>query len=140
MWEAGYTGMRAPSAGSPYVEIRSVEWQRIDSTLRELERQMAASNVDPDQWTPRQKSEAHATLIRALEIPEDPRRLEVLGRSDFATSADVRPTTAVGRDQLEKLAGRVGADVVVWSSRAFGEMEGSRGSAYIAFFLRRINQ
>jgi hypothetical protein len=109
-----------PAKPTEPVVIRSVGWDRIDSTLAELDKEAAASDIAPDDWPPERKAEAHAALLRGLQVQLDPRRVEVLGRSEFATTDDVRPDTDRGRGALEKFAEKIGADTVVWSSRPLG--------------------
>jgi hypothetical protein len=112
--------VRAKVAQTEPLQIRSVPWERIDATLKSLEKEAAASDLAPEDWPAEKKAAAHAELLRGLQVRQDPRRVEVLGRSEFATTADMRPDTARGKAELEEFAEKIGADTVVWSSRPLG--------------------
>lgn len=124
-WESGYVGARVPAAGNSAepVQIRSVPWDRIDPVLRDLEADVSRSDTPPEDWPPERKADAHTKLMQGLQVQDDPRAVEVLGRSDFATTDKIHPNSASGRAELEAFAAKVGADTVVWSSHSLGMVD-----------------
>ncbi len=120
-WESSYVGSRLPQSDSREpLRIQTVPWNRLDAALQELEAETARSDIPPADWPPERKADAHAKLIRGLQIQLDPREVEVLGRSEFATTESVRPNSESGRGELATLASKVGADLIVWSSHSLG--------------------
>lgn len=139
-WETEYVGVKAPAstgAAEP-VEVRSVPWERVDATLKELDSEVAASDVPPAYWSVERKADAHTKLMRGLQVNADPRTVEVLGRTEFATNDPMSPGSPGGRAELESFARKIGADTVVWSSHSLGitdrvvdrPIRGGRGELY----------
>lgn len=107
--------------GAP-VRIRGVPWERMQATLAEAQREAAASNTHPDDWTPAQKLAAKDKLLKGLQFGADPDRVEIIGRSEFRTTETIIPDGA-DRRGLEEFARKVGATDVVWASRILGKTE-----------------
>jgi hypothetical protein len=104
---------------SERVVIREIPWERVASALGEIDAQRAASDVHPDEW-PAEKLEAEkARLVEALQLSEDPGSLEILGRSDFNSTADVQ----ILDGSLSSFARSIGADYALWSSAFMGTAE-----------------
>jgi hypothetical protein len=118
-WKDHYAGSVSPGAPSARVTVREVPWERVDGALREIQRVRAESPVHRDEWTEAERAEEKATLLRGLQISEDPSRVEVLGRSVFRTTDAVDP----GDGELAKFAGEIGADYAVWSSSYVGKTD-----------------
>jgi hypothetical protein len=121
-WESEYRS--AGAAATPLVKeapvrIREVPWERIQATLVELDKERTASDIHPDDWDAARKLEAKAKLLRGLQISEDPRSVEVLGRSVFRTTDAIRPDDGV----LMAFARKKGATTVVWSSSYMGKTD-----------------
>jgi hypothetical protein len=139
-WETEYVGVKAPGSGARAepVEVRSVPWERVDATLKELDAEIAGSDVPAAYWSEERKADAHTKLMRGLQVKADPRTVVVLGRSEFATYDPMMPGSAGGRAELESFARKIGADAVVWSSHSLGITErlvdrpiyGGRGELY----------
>jgi hypothetical protein len=121
-WERGYkpTGPTAAPlpAGTP-VRLREVPFERVQETLRTLTEEAAKSDTHPEDWPQERKDAAKATLLRGLQVTEDPSRVRVLGRSDFSTTDHVRPDDGT----LEQFARKVGATTVVWASMYRGRTD-----------------
>ena len=119
-WKENYAGAR-PGQHPPTdrVAIREVPWARVDETLRQIQRARAESPVHRDEWTEGQKLEEKATLLRGLQISQDPARVEILGRSVFRSTSAVSPLDG----ELEKFARELGADYAVWSSNYVGKAD-----------------
>lgn len=121
-WERGFSGSGAVAparAKNAPVTLREVEWDRLQKTLAELMAERVASDVDPEEWPREQKESAKARLLRCLRVSQDPASIEVLGRTDFRTTAPIRPDDG----ELEALARKVGATMVVWSSTYLGQTD-----------------
>ena len=104
------------------VRSRSIPWDRMQRTLTDLERDAAASDVHPEDWTAQQKRDARMKLLRGLQFGGDPARTEVLGRCEFRTTETLRPD-GDDRAALEAFARKVGATDVVWSNKILGKTE-----------------
>jgi len=129
-WESTYSGRRDPAAadaasrGVAYpVTVRTVPWERVEQTLRQLDADIAASDVHPDEWPPEKKAQVKSTLLKGLQVSESPDLIEVLGKSEFRTTDSIRPDTDKGRAELAAFAQRIGADMVIWSGRYLGKAE-----------------
>lgn len=126
-WESEYRSSGAEATGSRRVaadpdgtvRIREVSWERIQSTLHELDAERAASDIHPDDWDPQRKLAAKAKLLRGLQVSEDPRDVTVLGRSVFRTTDRVRPDDG----GLIAFARKIGATTVIWSSSYMGKAD-----------------
>lgn len=130
VWRDTYIGTRsepvvnglALNSQTP-VTVRSVPWDRVWGTLQELERDVAACNVHPEEWSAPQREEAKAKLLKGLQISESPTDVQILGRCEFRTTGSVRPETPKGEAELVEFAREIGADTVVWSGRYYGKVE-----------------
>jgi hypothetical protein len=101
------------------VRIREVPWDRIQQALAELEQERSESDIHPDDWDADRKLAAKTSLLRALQVSEDPRLVDVLGRSVFTTTDNIRPDDG----ELAKFARTKGATTVIWSSSYLGRTE-----------------
>lgn len=123
VWEETFVASRplpvVERAEAQAVTVREVPWSRIETALEELESEIAASDVHPDEWSPQRKQEADAKLLRAMQFSEPTEELEILGRSDFATTDAVDP----GDGSLVKFAAGIGADYAVWSRTYRGKAD-----------------
>lgn len=124
-WERNYVPHSAAPRlpGSAAVSVRSVPWERVVGTLRELEAEVAASDSHPDEWPEERRAAARARLLRGLQVSESPERVAVVGRSEFRSTERIRPETAEGTARLASFARRVGADTVVWTARYVGKAD-----------------
>jgi hypothetical protein len=126
VWEQTYVsapeGTAAALDKAAPVRARSIPWERMQRILVALEQDAIASDVHPDDRSPKESSEAKAKLLRGLQFGGDPARTQVMGRCEFRTTETIRPD---GDDKaaLEKFARKVGATDVVWSSKILGRTE-----------------
>jgi hypothetical protein len=104
------------SADSP--TIRRVPWDRVQSTLSDLEKDVATSDVHPDDWDADRKRTAKGKLLRGLQVSQDANDVLVLGHSSFRSTEK-----ADDEQELLSVARRLGADMVVWSSRVLGKAD-----------------
>lgn len=121
-WEArfepaSYTA--APREPDAPVQIREVPWETLDRALKEIQADVAASEVHPDEWPEDRKIATRAKLLRGLQVSGDASAIHVLGRSYFRTTEDVRP----GDGELAAFARKVGATQVVWASTHVGRVD-----------------
>jgi uncharacterized protein YceK len=122
VWERSFvaTGEVAQVASNAPVRVREVDWGRLQAGLERLQRAAAESDVPESEWPRERREEAKAELLRVLQVTGDPAAVEVVGRSDFRTTSELRPE----RDEdLVRLARKVGATEVVWSRRLLGKGE-----------------
>jgi hypothetical protein len=123
VWERSFDGPTAALKKAPEsaaaARIREVPWTRMQETLGDLREQVAKSDIHPDEWTPEQRAEAKARLLRGLQISADPARVEVLGRSEFRTTEAVKPSDA----SLQDFARRLGATTVVYATTSLGKAD-----------------
>jgi hypothetical protein len=99
--------------------LRTVPWERVESTMREIDRRITTSNVHPDDWTPEQKHETKAYLLRGLQVSQPAESVRILGSSQFRTTDPLNDATR----ELSAIASKLGADMVVWSSRVVGKAD-----------------
>lgn len=99
--------------------IREVAWERIDSALRAIDAQRAASDIHPDEWPPERIEAQKARLATALQLSEDPSEIEILGRSAFNSTADVDLFDGA----LSDFATSIGADYAIWSTSYVGRAQ-----------------
>jgi hypothetical protein len=104
------------------IALREVPADRIDQVMADLDRAVSQSDVPRQQWTPEQKAEAHAKLLRGLQVVEDPSSVEVLGVSRFKSTETLRPEREDARD-IRELAAKLGAHEAVWSRRYLGKAD-----------------
>jgi hypothetical protein len=128
MWETnlerGPEGASAAMLKSPsssqiaMVKVRKAPWERIQSVLFDIERDVAASDAPVEEWTPDQLRAMEAKLLKGLQVTAAPERVQVLGRSTFSTT-DALPQ----EDSLQALGAKLGATHVVWSSQVVGKVD-----------------
>lgn len=99
--------------------IREVPWERIDSVLREIDAELAASDVHPDEWPAERLEAQKARLTTALQLSEDPADLDILGRSVFKSTADVD----LFDGSLSAFTTSIGADYAIWSTSYLGRAQ-----------------
>lgn len=122
-WEANYVGSRStPLNPDAAVQVRNVPWERVQGTLRGLETQAAASDVHPEDWSEEKKYEVKGTLLRGLQVGDDPSSIQVLGRSSFRTTSAIDPSASDGA-AISKFAREIGATRVAWTSTYLGKAD-----------------
>jgi len=104
---------------APEITVRRVSWDRVEASLRDLEAQAAASDVHPDEWSEERKQAAKGTLLRGLQISQPGDRVMILGRSQFKTSDGLPEQDST----LRALGTRLGANMVVYSTRVLGKTD-----------------
>jgi len=123
LWERTYQGVKAidepPRATAPLPTLRDVSWERLMETRAELERAVAASDVHPSEWPADKRDAAKATLLRGLQVQENPADVEVLGLSQFSTTDNLRADSG----ELAKFGASVGASRVIYSTRFLGKAD-----------------
>lgn len=124
-WESEFRAACAPVASltkDAPIRIREVEWDRVQTTLREISSERAASDTHPDDW-PQEKKDAELNrLLKGLQIQGSAPAVRLLGRSDFRTTARTRPDDGT----LEEFARRIGATTVIWTSSYLGKADSVR--------------
>ncbi|MFO0858254.1 MAG: hypothetical protein U0640_12965 [Phycisphaerales bacterium] len=112
---------QSPLAGSKdtSVKVRQVSWDRIEGALLKLESEASASDVHPDEWSADRKLAAKGTLLKGLQVSQPASNVSILGRSQFRTSSEMRNQEPV----LEAVARKLGANMVVYSTRYLGKTE-----------------
>jgi hypothetical protein len=90
--------------------------------LRELRDRAAASDAPLDEWPEAERLSMKATLLRALQVTQDPTDVAVLGRSDFRTTETYRPESTDQPD-LTGFARSIGATEVIWARGHMGTAE-----------------
>lgn len=100
-------------------KVRNVPWERIESALQQLETQATASDVHPDEWPEDKKLAARGVLLRGLQISQPASSVNILGRSQFRTTTDLRNQEG----NLQKVAAKLGANMVVYSTRYLGKTD-----------------
>lgn len=121
-WESGLArgpDTAAPRAEGTAVRVREVPWERVEATLAALRADVAASDVHPDEWPVERRAEHKVRLLNGLQISESAETVKVLGKSEFRAVDRV----VIPNDELDRLARSLGADTVVWSSRALGKAD-----------------
>src|SRR5215467_206611 len=68
-WEQNFVGASAPALprGAP-VQLREVQWDRLQNGLKEIEAKEAGSDVHPEDWPPEKKAAMKAQLLRTLQV------------------------------------------------------------------------
>jgi hypothetical protein len=126
VWEQTYTpapdSAVAALAESQPVRVREISWERMQSTLVELDQAASASDVHPENWSDQQKLEARTKLLRGLQFDGPPEHTRVLGRCEFRTTETIQPG-GPDRKVLEAFARKEGATDVVWAARVLGRTE-----------------
>jgi hypothetical protein len=123
IWERAYRGEQRPIAdravGQPVAAIRDVSWERLMQTREELERERASSDTHPDEWPQERLEQAKSKLLSGLQVREDPASIEVLGRSEFSTTDDLKPESG----ELGAFAGAIGATRVIYATKLLGKAD-----------------
>lgn len=126
VWEQTFTpapdAATAALADSHPIRVRNITWERMQSTLVELDQAATNSDVHPENWSATQKADAKGRLLRGLQFDGSPENTRVLGRCEFRTTETLQPGAA-DRPRLEAFARKVGATDVVWSGRILGKTE-----------------
>lgn len=110
---------QSPGVNNASVKVRRVAWERIESSLLQLENEAASSDVHPDEWSTDRKLAAKGTLLKGLQVSQPASNVSILGRSQFRTSDEMRNQEPV----LESVAHKLGANMVVYSTRYLGKTE-----------------
>jgi hypothetical protein len=120
-WERSFTpeGEAPALASAAPVRLREVPWERLEAALVKLDAERAASDAPPDEWPQDKKDAAKQELLRALQVTTPIDGVEILGRSAFRTTWQTSPTDG----ELEALARKKGANLVVWSSNYLGKTQ-----------------
>jgi hypothetical protein len=123
LWERTYQGVKAfdepPRATAPLPTLRDVSWERLMDTRAELERDVAASDVHPSEWPADKRDAAKATLLRGLQVQENPADVQVLGLSQFSTTDNLRADSG----ELATFGASLGATRVIYSTRFLGKAD-----------------
>jgi hypothetical protein len=117
-WERSYVGRREAEIAAP-TSIRDVPWERLSSVRESLQNEVAGSDIHPEDWPEARREAAKSQLLKGLQVSDDPATIEVLGRSEFRTTDDVRPDDG----SLAQWAAKIGATRVVWSSKLLGKAD-----------------
>ncbi len=106
----------APRISARDVLVRNVPWERLSPVLDDLRRLVAASDAPVNEWPPDRKLAADKQLLTALQVTPQSGVTRVLAVSEFRTTDFTSPDTA----QLQSLAAKHNATLVVWSSYSLG--------------------
>ena len=116
VWQAGFEPTSATAAqrekDAP-VQIREVPWETLDRALREIQAEVIASEVHPDDWPAERKLAARATLLKGLQVSGDPATIEARCRAREVWFPDLPPSVAGNLSALVRDAGDA-SDVVAW--------------------------
>lgn len=104
------------------IVVRKVPIERVNAAMKDLDEQAAASNVPREQWSAEQKAAAKTRLLRALQVTEDPSRVEVIGVSRFRSTTLIRPD-GPDREALAKFAQSLGATRALWTNEYLGKTD-----------------
>lgn len=109
----------APLAKTAPVTVRDVAWDRLQTTLGEIDQARSSSDVHVSEWTPEQRDAEKVKLLRGLQISQSPQSVTVVAHSQFRT------TDGVGdpRETLPEVARKLGANLVVYSTRVLGKSD-----------------
>ncbi len=122
-WEGNYVGdQAAPLSPEAPVQVRNVAWERVQNALKEIEAKSSASDVHPEDWSEVAKGEVKATMLRGLQVSDDPASIQVLGRSSFRTTRALEPERS-GRGEIAEFARKIGATRVAWSRSYLGKAD-----------------
>jgi hypothetical protein len=118
-WESSYSGIALSGGGlgRDRIVVRDVPWDHYETTQAKLEAMRSASDVHKDEWPAEKKVEYKGTLLKGLQVSEDPSNVEILGSSMFKSTDPIRPESG----DLAKFASKIGATRVVWASRGLGK-------------------
>jgi hypothetical protein len=123
VWErslqTGPDASMGASAPSARVVVRRVPWERVDTTLAEIEKEIASSDIHPDEWSPDQRLALKARLLKGLQVSQDPSGVMVLGNCRVRTTDDL----AEAEKSLSEIARSLGADMVVWTTAVLGKAD-----------------
>ncbi len=101
------------------VRVRDVAWERVEPVLAELRAEVARSDAPVEEWSSERREDAERRLLRALQVTAQSGVTRVLASSEFRTNAFDRPDSK----ELRELGGKLGATLVVWSSRRLGKTD-----------------
>lgn len=116
---AGDNVALAPLDKSAAVSVREVAWDRLQTTLGEIEQARASSDVHVSEWSAEQKSAEKAKLLRGLQVSQSSASVTVVGHSQFRTTDELGEP----REVLPELARKLGANMVVYSTRVLGKTD-----------------
>ncbi|MEL6499529.1 MAG: hypothetical protein AAF937_11995 [Planctomycetota bacterium] len=121
IWRDNYRpiGTIAALPQTARVDVREVQWERMERAISDAQARAAESDVHPSDWDEPTKVEARGELLRNLQVQADPADIRVVGVSSFRTTDTVRPWDG----SLADFASEIGADLVVWSDRYLGKAD-----------------
>lgn len=109
----------APLDKTASVTVRDIAWDRLQTTLSEIEQTRASSDVHVSEWTPAQKDAEKARLLRGLQVSQNPQSVTVVAHSQFRTTDELGDPRAT----LPEVARKLGANLVVYSTRVLGKTD-----------------
>jgi hypothetical protein len=112
----------APLDRAP-VQVRSIPWDRMEMAMREWETEATKSDVHPEDWDANKKESVKGSLLRNLQISNDPAAISIVGRAGFKTTDTIRPDTPSDEEELRKFARTIGANQVIWASKYVGKAD-----------------
>lgn len=101
------------------VIVRDIAWDRLQTTLGEIEQARATSDVHVSEWTADQKAAEKARLLRGLQVSQNPQSVTVVAHSQFRTTDGLGDPRAT----LPEVARKMGANLVVYSTRVLGKTD-----------------
>ena len=109
----------APLGKAAPVTVRDIAWDRLQTTLGEIEQARSSSDIHVSEWTREQRDAEKAKLLRGLQVSQSPQSVTVVAHSQFRT------TDGVGdpRQTLPEVARKLGANMVVYSTRVLGKTD-----------------
>ncbi|HEX8521746.1 MAG TPA: hypothetical protein VF669_05775 [Tepidisphaeraceae bacterium] len=120
-WQKNFTPNRSLAQKFPpttSVQLRTVEFERLQNYERREKDMRVHSTTAPEDFTAAERLAAKNRLLEALQLKERGDEIQVIGWSAFA---DSEQRDLQGKD-LEELAEKIGADVVVASSAYAGHV------------------
>ena len=119
-WKANYQPNPAyrgrAFAPTEHAEVRTIEYERF-RLYAERERELSIQSATaPEDLPLAEQLAARKRLLEALQIPDPPEQVVVLGWSDFSTTEKLEPYGKESQD----FARQIGADYVVITSAYLG--------------------
>lgn len=111
-----------PLAKGQAVRSREVPFDRLGQALVELEQRSAASPVHRSEWSADTKRDVKARLLSALQVSEDPARVEIVGSANFRTTDPLRPESD-DAGSLADTARKFGATDALWARKYLGKAD-----------------
>lgn len=102
------------------MSVREVDWKRLIDGLEELKEAEARSDVPRGQWPESRQREHKAAFLRTLQVTGEPKGVHILGRTEFRTTAPLKPQLD---SDLRRFARKIGANEVVWARFYLGKTE-----------------